>query len=107
MGLPRERAITNMQLGPTFASVAGKLSVAAFRGAQKQYTFRGERLGECLGHLRSAMVYPCFYDFCMRGKIPLQIAFFNQYWWLQSSVILSEPRVAVCMADALEKIYEK
>ena len=75
MGSPKERAITNMQLGPTFASVVGSVSVAAFRGAQKQYTFRGERLRECVGHLRSGMVIPaCMTSACMEktlSKLPI------------------------------------
>ena len=88
-----------------FASLVGKVSVAALRGTQKQYSFKGGPLGEFHGHLRSTMGYPYSHDFSLRGNNPLRITDFDQHWWLQSPVISSELKVAVSMADALKRIH--
>lgn len=47
----KQRAIVNMQLGPMFSEVMGKISVAGLRAAHRQYQQRFSDDRECQGML--------------------------------------------------------
>ena len=53
----KQRSIVNMQLGTMFAEVMGKISVAALRGAHRQYQQRLTDDGNCQGLYTSKICY--------------------------------------------------
>ena len=60
--LARERAIGDIQLGPTFSAVMGKVSVAALQGAYtKNLSLKLGR--DCQGFWRTTIGYSCAHNF--------------------------------------------
>ena len=75
----RGRAIVEMQLGPLFARVMGKVSVAGVLAAHRQWLKRLEP-GPCQNLMTTNMGHPCRHAI-FRLHRPFTLQDFDQHWW--------------------------